>query len=123
DKRYRGEITLINKKLSNQSSVEVHCHFEQYDSSLLPGMFMNAEIELSGNQSNTLPEDAIVRFEGKTFIFVSKGKSQFELQEVQAGNTEDNFTEINGSEDLTNLTFVTKGAYNLLMTLKNNNDE
>ncbi len=51
DKKYGCEIILISKNLSNQNSAEVHCHFEQNDKSLLPGMFMNAEIELSGNNT------------------------------------------------------------------------
>src|SRR5690606_41602707 len=63
DKRFLCEIILISKNLSNQNSAEVHCHFEQYDKSLLPGMFMNAEIELSGDEVSALPSEAIVRFE------------------------------------------------------------
>ncbi len=123
DKRFLCEIILISKNLSNQNSAEVHCHFEQYDKSLLPGMFMNAEIELSGDEVSALPSEAIVRFENKQYVFIAKGNNQFELLQVQTGNTENNFTEIIGADSLANQTFVTKGAYNLLMTIKNKSEE
>ncbi len=123
NKKYSCEIILISKNLSNQSSAEVHCHFEQYDKTLLPGMFMNAEIELSGNNANALPNEAIVRFENKQYVFVANGNNQFEMHEVQTGSSENGFTEIIGTENLFNQTFVTKGAYNLLMALKNTTDE
>lgn len=123
DKKYGCEIILISKNLSNHNSVEVHCHFEQYDKSLLPGMFMNAEIELSGNNTIALPSEAIVSFENKNYVFTEKGNKQFEMIEVQMGNAENGFTEIFRNENLTNQTFVTKGAYNLLMALKNKSDD
>lgn len=123
DKKYGCEIILISKNLSNHNSAEVHCHFEQYDKSLLPGMFMNAEIELSGNNTIALPSEAIVSFENKNYVFTEKGNKQFEMIEVQMGNAENGFTEIFRTENLTNQTFVTKGAYNLLMALKNKSDD
>ena len=39
DKKYSCEIILISKNLSDESSAQVHCHFEQYNKTLLPGMF------------------------------------------------------------------------------------
>lgn len=123
DKKYLCEIILISKNLSNQNSAEVHCHFEQYDKSLLPGMFMNAEIELSGNNTSALPSEAIVRFENEQYVFIATVNNQFEMQQVQTGNTENGFTEIIGADNLNNKTFATKGAYNLLMALKNTDKE
>lgn len=123
DKKYACEIILISKNLTTQSSAEVHCHFEQYDKSLFPGMFMNAAIELSGNNATALPEDAIVRFDNKQYVFVANGKNQFEIQQVETGNTENGFTEIIIPDNLTNQIFVTKGAYTLLMTVKNKNEK
>jgi cobalt-zinc-cadmium efflux system membrane fusion protein len=45
------------------------------------------------------------------------------MLEVQIGNTEKGFTEIIKSENLNNQTFVIKGAYTLLMSLKNKSEE
>jgi cobalt-zinc-cadmium efflux system membrane fusion protein len=122
DKKYSCEIILISKNLENNNATQVHCHFNQYDKTLLPGMFMTADIELTANNATALPEEAIVRFENKQYVFIAKGSNQFEMLQVQTGNTENGFTEIIG-DNLTNQTFVTKGAYNLLMTMKNKSEE
>ena len=86
-------------------------------------MFMNVEIELSGTTTTVLPDDAIVRFENKNYVFAAKSNRQFVMLEVQIGNSENGFTEILNAEKFTNQNFVTKGAYTLLMTLKNISDE
>ncbi len=123
DKKYPCEIILISKNLSDENSAQVHCHFEQYDKTLLPGMFMNAEIEVKSNNVNALPDDAIIRFENKQYIFITKGKNQFEMLEVKTGNSENGFTEVSIDEKLAKETFVLKGAYNLLMKMKNTSEE
>lgn len=123
EKKYSCEIILISKNLSLENSAIVHCHFEQYDKNLLPGMFMNAEIEISDNACMSLPEDAFVRYQNKQYIFLAKGNNRFEMQEVETGNYENGFVEIIGAEKLRDETFVIKDAYNLLMALKNVSEE
>ena len=82
-------------------------------------MYMNAEIELESLQSNALPADAIISFENKNYIFVAKEKNQYEMTEVNIGNTENNFTQIKTTTDFANKNIVVKGAYSLLMKMKN----
>lgn len=124
NKKYPCEIILISKDLSvNEHTADVHCHFENYDKTLLPGMYMNAVIEVKSNDANTLPADAIVNFEGKEYIFVVKNKNEFQMMEVKTGTSENGFVEILESENLNKNTIVTKGAYTLLMKLKNKSDE
>jgi cobalt-zinc-cadmium efflux system membrane fusion protein len=123
DKKYACEILLIGKSLSEERNTDVHCHFEIYDKSLIPGTYMNAEIAITNAKSYVLPEDAIVRFENKYYVFLKKTASQFEMVEVQIGNTEKGFTEIIKTENLNNQTLVIKGAYSLLMSLKNKSEE
>ncbi|SFT05871.1 efflux RND transporter periplasmic adaptor subunit [Sphingobacterium wenxiniae] len=117
--KYPLEVILISKNISGQNAAEVHCQFEQYDKNLLPGMFMNAEIEVSAHNANVLPEEAIVRFENKHYVFVEKGKQTFEMKEVQTGNAENNLVEIINAEQFDNENIVVKNAYTLLMALKN----
>ncbi len=118
EKKYPCKIILIGKDFSENRSTEMHCHFTSYDKSLLPGMYMNAEIELKSQQSNALPSEAIVNYENKNYVFVAKENKQFVMKEVTTGNTENEFTEII-SEDLNEATIVIKGAYSLLMKMKN----
>lgn len=121
--KYPLEVILISKNISGQNAAEVHCHFEQYDNGLLPGMFMNAEIEVSTHNANVLPEEAIVRFENKHYVFVEKGKQTFEMKDVQIGNAENDLVEIINAEQFDNENIVVKNAYTLLMALKNESEE
>jgi cobalt-zinc-cadmium efflux system membrane fusion protein len=121
--KYPCDIILIGKDLSDERSVEVHCHFEKYDKTLIPGMFMNAEVEINSNNAKVLPDDAIVRFENVNYAFIAKSNNTFEMVEVKLGNTENGLTEVTLDQSFENYNFVIKGAYNLLMHLKNKDEE
>jgi cobalt-zinc-cadmium efflux system membrane fusion protein len=124
NKKYNCEIILINKDVSPDRSAEVHCHFENWDKDLVPGMFMNAEIEQSNYQANVLPEEAVVNYEKQAYVFVAKDSGRFEMLPVQTGITQAGKVEIKAaSNELLKNTFVTKGAYSLLMKLKNTEEE
>lgn len=125
DIKHLCEIILISQDLSADRSAEVHCHFEDYDKTLFPGMYMNADVELKLSNVLTINNEAIVNYEAKDFVFVVKGNREFELVEITKGSTENNFTEINFSngKDISNKQIVTKGAYSLLMQLKNKSEE
>jgi cobalt-zinc-cadmium efflux system membrane fusion protein len=120
-KKYDCEVLLIGKDINAEGFTDVHCHFETYDKILIPGTYMNAEIKVKNRQAILLPTDAVVRFEGKHYIFKSVGKQQFFMREVQVGETENGLTELLISENELNMAanYVTKGAYTLLMMLKN----
>lgn len=119
NKKYPCKIILLGKDFSENRSTEIHCHFLNYDKTLLPGMYMNADIELQSQQSNALPSDAIISFESKNYIFIDKGNKQYEMTQVNTGNTENGFTEIASATDFANKNIVVKGAYSLLMKMKN----
>ena len=123
EKKYNGDVILISKDVAADGTTEVHCHFDNYDKSLFPGMYMNAELELKNQLRNVLPDEAIVRFEGKEYIFENIGKNRFEMTEVAPGESENGFTEIVSPTDWDGKRVVTKGAYTLLMSLKNKEEE
>ena len=119
DLKYPCEIILIGKDLSEERSVEVHCHFEKYDKTLIPGMFMNAELEINNNNAKVLPDEAIVRFENVNYAFIATSKNTFKMIEVKLGSSEKGLTEVTMDDLFYNKNFVLNGAYNLLMQLKN----
>ena len=123
DKKYPCEILLIGHSLSMEKNTEVHCYFKNYDKSLVPGMYMNAEIELKNVNAVTVPEEALVRYGNFEYVFVELKKNHFEMIEVKTGAKENGFVEIKNSEKLNNQPIVTKGSYSLLMKLKNTDDE
>ena len=123
DKKFDCEIILISQDVSADGSAEVHCHFSKYDKSLFPGMYMNAEIELKSNQVLAIEEQAIVNFEGKDYVFVKQGKQTFEMLEVEVGIKENGWVEVLNSSNFDGKEIVSKGAYTLLMSLKNKAEE
>jgi len=120
DKKYETEVILVSHNVEGGRS-EVHCHFDQYDKVLVPGMYMNAELQFKNQKVQFLPEDAMVNFENKDYVFIQTGTRKFVMQAVQAGETADGKTAID--TDLKGKKIVVKGAYSLLMKLKNTADE
>lgn len=125
DKKYACEIILISQNLNADRSAEVHCHFDEYHKSLFPGMYMNAEIEISNKKAMVLPEQAIVSYNARDYVFLSMANGQFEMLEVKKGGTQDKYIEVSSvdAKDLRNADVVMDGAYALLMQLKNRPEE
>lgn len=121
DKKYHCKIILIGRNMSSARTVSVHCHFEQYDKALIPGMYMNAEAEVSTKTAFVIPNDGLVRFEGRQYVYIQTDNNKYLIQEVTTENTENGFTQIIFADttDILNRTFVIKGAYTLLMKMKN----
>jgi cobalt-zinc-cadmium efflux system membrane fusion protein len=120
EKKYAANIILIGKDFQPDKSVVIHCHFIDYDKNLIPGTYMNAEVETNSETGNTVPDDAIVTWEGKQYIFQEVKPKTYKMVEIKIGNSENGRTEIfNIDQNLKNKKFVTKGAYQLLMGLKN----
>jgi cobalt-zinc-cadmium efflux system membrane fusion protein len=122
-KKYPAQIILIGKDVSAERFVEVHCHFERYDNQLLPGMYMNAHVELDGTKGLVVPNEAIQRFEGREYIFVRRTNQQFEMLEVKRIANNGQSSSLSSPQLNPNLEIVTKGAYTLLMKLKNTEAE
>lgn len=123
-RKYKCRIILIGQDLEPDRSVQVHCHFEDYDRTLIPGTFMNALIETAADTAWALPEDAIVRYQNQHYVFVQKDAHVFEMQPVKTGGQADSLVAIIPENDnIGRQQFVVKGAYSLLMLLKNTGEE
>ena len=123
DKKYDCEIILISRDISLERTVDVHCHFEKYDKTLLPGMYMNADVEVKTNNTFSISEDAIVNFEGLDYVFVAKDKLQFQMVKVEVGSKENGFIEVKNNRVLLDKQIVINGAYTLLMKMKNKSED
>lgn len=119
DKKFRAEIILISKTLDQDRVAEVHCHFEKYNASLVPGMFMNGEVLTNKNKAMTVPEEAVVRWENKFYVFTDQGAGKFEMVQVKPGMISAGKQQIEATHINENTRLVTKNAYALLMKIKN----
>jgi membrane fusion protein, heavy metal efflux system len=122
---HEAEIILISQNLNENRAAEVHCHFEQYDKTLLPGMYMNAQVEVKSQNALAVPNDAVLRWQNEHFVFADKGNGNYELCKVKLGNSENGYQEIiaAGNVDLLTQRLVLKNAYSILMQMKNSSEE
>ncbi len=115
-----ADVYLIGKEISQERTVRVHCHLEEEDSSLIPGMYFSGIIEVGDKPVLAVKSDAIVNFEGKDYLFVRKEKNTFLLVEIKAGVTDVGFTEVTLPEGFDiSATIVIQGTYTLISQLMN----
>lgn len=119
-KKYAANIRLIGRDFSADRSVAVQCDLIDKDESLIPGTFMNAAVEVDESAGFVIPDDAVVTWEDKQYIFEEIKPKTYKMFPVNIGNAENGYTElVNFDQKNASKTFVTKGAYHLLMALKN----
>jgi cobalt-zinc-cadmium efflux system membrane fusion protein len=127
--KYSAIITQVGKSISADRTVKVYASVNQSTDKILPGMYVNALIETNTNPVAALPEESIVQFDEKEYIFVfeqekkENGKpfTEFRMIEVKKGITDNGFTEVILPEgfDPKTARVVIKGAYNLMAAKKN----
>jgi cobalt-zinc-cadmium efflux system membrane fusion protein len=122
-----GKIYGINKSFEDDSKgIIVHAIIEGTNTyKLIPGMYVTALIDVGNQQTLAVPNDALVRSEGKDYIFtVDKEETHgrkagrpiaFKRAEVVTGESELGYVQITPLEDLPeNTRIVKKGAFYLL---------
>jgi cobalt-zinc-cadmium efflux system membrane fusion protein len=120
----KASVHLIGKEISSDRTITIHGHLEKEDPELLPGMFLTAEIETSKEKSNVLPEEAVVTFEGESFVFLAESSSQFKMVKVNLGISRNGKVVVEFPSAINNKTsLVLSGAYSLLSMLKNGEEE
>ena len=115
-----GTINGVNKSFENESKgVIVHAVINNKEQkNLIPGMYVTALISTGSKMTPAVPVDAIIRSEGKYYIFEvvanSDSKVKFKKTEVTTGVTELGYVQIKPLIDLpANVQIATKGAFYL----------
>lgn len=83
------------------------------------GMYINAEVSVNSRYTLGLPNESVVSFENKNYVFEDLGNRKYKMIPVTIGISDDSFTEILKADYLKDKKIVQKGAYSLLMLLKN----
>jgi membrane fusion protein, heavy metal efflux system len=127
--QHEAVIYQTGKSVNADRTYKVYAIVSGTCKNVLPGMYVNAIIETSGNKVTTLPADAIVSFDEKDYIFVfnktkeegGKPFTEYRMIEIHKGVTDGGYTEVilPAGFDISTVKVVIKGAYNLLSAKKN----
>lgn len=146
-----AKVFLIGKDVDADRTIQVSAQILDRSPNLIPGMFINAIVEVGAAETTALPQQAVVQAGGTNYIFVleenntdtaaaneksennnsknadEKSTIKFRRVEVGAGVTENGFTAITLPAKFNmESKVVVKGAYDLLskmMNTKMNNTE
>lgn len=120
DKEYQASIELISPAIDSDRSMQVHAKMTKKTANLLPGTFVNAEVELNDTPVLCVPSDALVKWENKDYLFIEEQQGIYRMIPVKIGISDEGFTEIKSK--LPAYRIVLKNAYTLLMKLKNSGE-
>jgi cobalt-zinc-cadmium efflux system membrane fusion protein len=124
EKVYRGEIILVSKNVDSTRGVTIHSHFIGDHSDLIPGMYITAEIFTESTMLPVVPESAVVRLEGKHYVFIVNGDGSYTMTEVKVGEAKNGKISLTANYiDWEKQQIVLTGAYGLLGKLKNTAEE
>ncbi len=151
NKQRIAKIELIGREIGPDRSVQVHCHIDEEDREMLPGMYLKASIETTNTSVAAIPNEAIINFQGKNYLFIEtseevtaheseeheaheggeheghheeEGDFQYQMIEVEVGQSEGGFSEILPLKGIDLSTkIVTGGAYHLMAKMKNSESE
>lgn len=139
-----AKVFLIGKDIDVDRTVQVSGHLINPAPSLIPGMFINAIVEIGASETTALPQEAIVQAGGKNYIFVldedkpnagaaenvkvqdSSADKHIKFKRVEVGTTvtENGFTGVLLPSNFNmESKVVTKGAYDLLSKMNNTEEE
>ncbi len=128
-KEYDAQIYSIGSAFVNDTrAVPVHAHVINDKNGLIEGMSVTARISLGTALYPTVPDDAIVSFDGRDYIFVKmdtgNGGTVFTRVQVTRGTSDIGHTEIKLFNDLPRgAQVVTHGAFFLLAKMTNTGEE
>lgn len=119
DVKSNARIISVVPSIENEGSATAIAKLSSVNSEFVKGMYINAEVNISSRYTQGLPNEAVVSFENKNYVFEDIGKSKYKMIPVITGISDDQFTEIVKADALKDKKIVQKGAYSLLMMLKN----
>ena len=123
NQKMTAQISSISKQVNEDGTVDVFARITNPNGvKMTANMYFNIELTVNQMHANVLPEDAVVHYEGKDFVFERQNKNQFKLIPVTIGASANKMVEIKSPAN-SGKVYVTKGAYNLLTAMKNNGEE
>lgn len=115
---YMATVHQIEPLVDDHSLINIHCHLDDHATRrLIPGMYVNAEINIGQKEVLALPENAVISIENKDYILIKRPGAELNFQKtlVEKGLINNGWVEILHAEKFSSEDqFLTKGAYYLV---------
>lgn len=83
-----GKIFSVGKAFENETkSVAVHADITNDKQKLIPGMYVNALIDIGASKVNALPLEAVIKADGREFIFVLEEGHKEDTHDEKEGHS------------------------------------
>lgn len=119
EKKSKAKIISLVPSIENGGSSDAIAKLSASNPDFIKGMYINGEVSVNSRYTLGLPSESVVSFENKNYIFEDLGNKKYKMIPVNTGIYDDHFTEILKADYLKDKKIVQKGAYSLLMLLKN----
>lgn len=128
---HEGTVFLIGKSIAADRTVAVLAHPKGFSADFIPGGYVSAQVDVKTEPLPSLPESAVVGYNGKSLIYVLTQKQtnpavyQFRQVEVKTGIRENGHVAVTLPADINpaQTPIVVSGAYSLLSKLNNSEEE
>lgn len=119
NQKLNAQVTAISNQVNADGTIDVYAKITNLNSiQITENMYFNVELNVSQLRANVLPEEAIVQYDGKNYIFEQVNKNKYVLTPVETGISSMKMVEIKSPANRSKI-YVGKGSYNLLTSLKN----
>lgn len=120
-----ARVYLIGREINADRTVRIHGHLDKEDRELIPGMYLRALIETGTTLLPSLPEEAVISFEGKEIIVLQVSDGTYALMEITTGIRENGYVEVKTPEGFNakDTPVVIRNAYKVLARMKNKEEE
>lgn len=120
-------VYQTSKSIDEDKTYKVYAAIRSKCKNVLPGMYVNASIASHPRSVTALPDESIVNFGGKDYVFVYNKKrkehgqsiTEYKMVEIKKGKSDGNYTQVQLPSHIDTTKIVVKGAYSLLSALKN----
>ncbi len=122
DRPLQAKIMTINHYIQEDGSADVYAKFQESHDQLALGMYLNAVVTTANNKAMVIPEASVVSYEDKSYVFERLARNTFRLVPLEVVSNFQGYVEPKNPQLLEDAELVNKGAYDLLMAMKNKAD-
>lgn len=116
-----AEVYVISQSINSERQVMVYAHLVDVsmEKHLVPGMYLEAKLDLEDRPSKVVPESAVVEVDGLNYILIQSGKTEtgylLDKVEVQITGSQEGYLAIKPAIDLDeSAVILAKGAFGLI---------